>query len=194
MGIILIAFIILGTFLMVFVNQFWNTRNLNKAKVDLNSYVLLTTQALENKDGKLEVKDQETFNLMIDLSKNNSYNLIITDAAGTVYRITRQDKNIKKGYQMPYYVTNTLIKDQYYESEQKTDFFYSDTKLTVASPFKLKLTEGTKEGMAIAGYIFVCVPEHTIENELPNQIFHILIYAVLASVLVSCLLAGWVQK
>ena len=57
MGIILIAFIILGTFLMVFVNQFWNTRNLNKAKVDLNSYVLLTTQALENKDGKLEVKD-----------------------------------------------------------------------------------------------------------------------------------------
>ena len=98
MGIILIAFIILGTFLMVLVNQFWNTRNLNKAKVDLNSYVLLTTQALENKDGKLEVKDQETFNLMIDLSKNNSYNLIITDAAGTVYRITRQDKNIKKGY------------------------------------------------------------------------------------------------
>ena len=44
--------------------------------------------------------------------------------------------------------------------------------------------------MVIAGYIFVCVPEHTIENELPNQIFQILIYAVSASVLVSCLLAG----
>ena len=41
MGIILIAFIILGTFLMVFVNQFWDTRNLKKAKEDLNSYVLL---------------------------------------------------------------------------------------------------------------------------------------------------------
>ena len=102
MGIILIAFIILGTFLMVFVNQFWDTRNLNKAKEDLNSYVLLTSKALENKDGKLEVKDQETFNLMIDLSKNSSYNLIITNAAGTVYKITRPDKNIKKGYQMPY--------------------------------------------------------------------------------------------
>ena len=85
MGIILIAFIILGTFLMVFVNQFWDTRNLKKAKEDLNSYVLLTTKALENNNGQLEVKDQETFNLMIDLSKNNSYNLIITDAAGTVY-------------------------------------------------------------------------------------------------------------
>lgn len=190
MGIILIAFIILGTFLMVFVNQFWDTRNLNKAKEDLNSYVLLTSKALENKNGKLEVKDQETFNLMIDLSKNSSYNLIITNAAGTVYKITRPDKNIKKGYQMPYYVTNALIKDQYYESETKTDFFYSDTKLTVASPFKLKLTEDKNKGMAIAGYIFVCVPEHTIENGLPNQIFQILIYAVLASVLVSCLLAG----
>lgn len=190
MGIILIAFIILGTFLMVFVNQFWDTRNLNKAKEDLNSYVLLTSKALENKDGKLEVKDQETFNLMIDLSRNSSYNLIITNAAGTVYKITRPDKNIKKGYQMPYYVTNALIKDQYYESETKTDFFYSDTKLTVASPFKLKLTEDKNKGMAIAGYIFVCVPEHTIENGLPNQIFQILIYAVLASVLVSCLLAG----
>lgn len=96
MGIILIAFIILGTFLMVFVNQFWDTRNLKKAKEDLNSYVLLTTKALENNNGQLEVKDQETFNLMIDLSKNNSYNLIITDAAGTVYKITRPDKNIKK--------------------------------------------------------------------------------------------------
>lgn len=190
MGIILIAFIILGTFLMVFVNQFWDTRNLNKAKEDLNSYVLLTSKALENKNGKLEVKDQETFNLMIDLSKNSSYNLIITNAAGTVYKITRPDKNIKKGYQMPYYVTNALIKDQYYESETKTDFFYSDTRLTVASPFKLKLTEDKNKGMAIAGYIFVCVPEHTIENGLPNQIFQILIYAVLASVLVSCLLAG----
>lgn len=190
MGIILIAFIILGTFLMVFVNQFWDTRNLNKAKEDLNSYVLLTSKALENKDGKLEVKDQETFNLMIDLSKNSSYNLIITNAAGTVYKITRPDKNIKKGYQMPYYVTNALIKDQYYESETKTDFFYSDTKLTVASPFKSKVTEDKNKGMAIAGYIFVCVPEHTIENGLPNQIFQILIYAVLASVLVSCLLAG----
>ena len=190
MGIILIAFIILGTFLMVFVNQFWDTRNLNKAKEDLNSYVLLTTKALENKDGKLEVKDQETFNLMIDLSRNSSYNLIITNAAGTVYKITRPDKNIKKGYQMPYYVTNALIKDQYYESETKTDFFYSDTKLTVASPFKSKVTEDKNKGMAIAGYIFVCVPEHTIENGLPNQIFQILIYAVLASVLVSCLLAG----
>ena len=188
MGIILIAFIILGTFLMVFVNQFWDTRNLNKAKEDLNSYVLLTSKALENKDGKLEVKDQETFNLMIDLSKNSSYNLIITNAAGTVYKITRPDKNIKKGYQMPYYVTNALIKDQYYESETKTDFFYSDTKLTVASPFKSKVTEDKNKDMAIAGYIFVCVPEHTIENELPNQIFQILIYAVLASV--SCLLAG----
>lgn len=190
MGIILIAFIILGTFLMVFVNQFWDTRNLKKAKEDLNSYVLLTTKALENKNGKLEVKDQETFNLMIDLSRNSSYNLIITNAAGTVYKITRPDKNIKKGYQMPYYVTNALIKDQYYESETKTDFFYSDTRLTVASPFKLKLTEDKNKGMAIAGYIFVCVPEHTIENGLPNQIFQILIYAVLASVLVSCLLAG----
>lgn len=190
MGIILIAFIILGTFLMVFVNQFWDTRNLKKAKEDLNSYVLLTTKALENKNGQLEVKDQETFNLMIDLSKNSSYNLIITNAAGTVYKITRPDKNIKKGYQMPYYVTNALIKDQYYESETKTDFFYSDTRLTVASPFKLKLTEDKNKGMAIAGYIFVCVPEHTIENGLPNQIFQILIYAVLASVLVSCLLAG----
>ena len=190
MGIILIAFIILGTFLMVFVNQFWDTRNLNKAKEDLNSYVLLTSKALENKNGKLEVKDQETFNLMIDLSKNSSYNLIITNAAGTVYKITRPDKNIKKGYQMPYYVTNALIKDQYYESETKTDFFYSDTRLTVASPFKLKVTEDKNKGMAIAGYIFVCVPEHTIENGLPNQIFQILIYAVLASVLVSCLLAG----
>ena len=38
MGIILIAFIILGTFLMVFVHQFWDTRNINKAKEDLNSY------------------------------------------------------------------------------------------------------------------------------------------------------------
>lgn len=190
MGIILIAFIILGTFLMVFVNQFWDTRNLNKAKEDLNSYVLLTSKALENKDGKLEVKDQETFNLMIDLSRNSSYNLIITNAAGTVYKITRPDKNIKKGYQMPYYVTNALIKDQYYESETKTDFFYSDTKLTVASPFKSKVTEDKNKGMTIAGYIFVCVPEHTIENGLPNQIFQILIYAVLASVLVSCLLAG----
>ena len=84
MGIILIAFIILGTFLMVFVNQFWDTRNLNKAKEDLNSYVLLTSKALENNNGQLEVKDQETFNLMIDLSKNNSYNLIITNAAGPV--------------------------------------------------------------------------------------------------------------
>lgn len=91
---------------------------------------------------------------------------------------------------MPYYVTNALIKDQYYESETKTDFFYSDTKLTVASPFKSKVTEDKNKDMAIAGYIFVCVPEHTIENELPNQIFQILIYAVLASVLVSCLLAG----
>ena len=190
MGIILIAFIILGTFLMVFVNQFWDTRNLKKAKEDLNSYVLLTTKALENNNGQLEVKDQETFNLMIDLSRNSSYNLIITNAAGTVYKITRPDKNIKKGYQMPYYVTNALIKDQYYESETKTDFFYSDTKLTVASPFKSKVTEDKNKGMAIAGYIFVCVPEHTIENGLPNQIFQILIYAVLASVLVSCLLAG----
>ena len=190
MGIILIAFIILGTFLMVFVNQFWDTRNLNKAKEDLNSYVLLTSKALETKNGKLEVKDPETFNLMIDLSKNNSYNLIITDAAGTVYKITRPDKNIKKGYQMPFYVTNALIKDQYYESETKTNFFYSDTKLTVASPFKLKVTGNKNEDMVIAGYIFVCVPEHTIENELPNQIFQILIYAVSASVLVSCLLAG----
>lgn len=190
MGIILIAFIILGTFLMVFVNQFWDTRNLKKAKEDLNSYVLLTTKALENKNGNLEVKDQETFNLMIDLSKNSSYNLIITNAAGTVYKITRPDKNIKKGYQMPFYVTNALIKDQYYESETKTDFFYSDTKLTVASPFKSKVTEDKNKDMAIAGYIFVCVPEHTIENGLPNQIFQILIYAVLASVLVSCLLAG----
>ena len=177
MGIILIAFIILGTFLMVFVNQFWDTRNLKKAKEDLNSYVLLTTKALENNNGQLEVKDQETFNLMIDLSKNNSYNLIITDAAGTVYKITRPDKNIKKGYQMPFYVTNALIKDQYYESETKTDFFYSDTKLTVASPFKLKLTEDKNKDIAIAGYIFVCVPEHTIENGLPNQIFQILIFA-----------------
>ena len=73
MGIILIAFIILGTFLMVFVNQFWDTRNLKKAKEDLNSYVLLTTKALENNNGQLEVKDQETFNLMIDLSRNSSY-------------------------------------------------------------------------------------------------------------------------
>lgn len=91
---------------------------------------------------------------------------------------------------MPFYVTNALIKDQYYESETKTDFFYSDTKLTVASPFKLKLAEDKNKDIAIAGYIFVCVPEHTIENGLPNQIFQILIYAVLASVLVSCLLAG----
>ena len=96
MGIILVAFIILGTFLMVFVNQFWDTRNLKKAKEDLNSYVLLTTKALENKNGKLEVKDQETFNLMIDLSKNNSYNLIITDSSGTVTKLQGRTKTSKK--------------------------------------------------------------------------------------------------
>ena len=190
MGIILIAFIILGTFLMVFVNQFWDTRNINKAKEDLNTYVLLTTKALANKDGNLKVKDKETFNLITSLSKNSSYNVIITDASGTVYSVTRPDKNIKKGYLMPYYVTNTLIKDKFYESDKKTDFFYNDTKMTVASPFKLKLTEGKKEGYAIVGYVFVCVPEHTVENELPNMIFQILIYAVSASILVSCLLAG----
>ena len=63
MGIILIAFIILGTFLMVFVNQFWNTRNLNKAKVDLNSYVLLTTQALEIKTVNLKLKTKKPLTL-----------------------------------------------------------------------------------------------------------------------------------
>ena len=63
MGIILIAFIILGTFLMVFVNQFWDTRNLKKAKEDLNSYVLLTTKALENNTVSLKLKTKKPLTL-----------------------------------------------------------------------------------------------------------------------------------
>lgn len=186
MGIVTVAFTILGSFLLVFVNQFWDSRNASKAREDLNTYTLLVSESLKTSNGKLLVKDKSSWNLVKDLSENSSYDIIVTDSSGIVYKVTRQDSNIKKGYQVPYYVTNQLIKDRFYENDTDADIFYSDTGLIVAAPFELNVGLTT----TTAGYVFVCIPEKVIDNELPNQIALIFLYAVAASIIVACLLAG----
>lgn len=185
-GIILVSFFILGAFLMAFVSKYWNGLEKDQIKNSINDIGHLVSDCVLTSNGKIWIEDRSEWEMVEALCNSYNYDLIVTDSEGVVYKITRLDTDIKRGYKISPDVMDTLFKDKHYEEYENVTGFYDDTEVCVAQPFRVQV------GLTntLAGYIFICSTD-TMQNDLPWQVFKIFIYAVVASLIVSCLLAGF---
>ncbi|MCI6652962.1 MAG: HAMP domain-containing histidine kinase [Ruminococcus sp.] len=184
-GIILVAFIILGAFLMAFVTQYWSTREKNRVEDSIENISDLVSSCMETSNGNLWISERSTWDQVIELSSSYNYDIIVTDSDGVVYKTTRRDDVLKRGYQISNDAMSPLIKNDKYKEESYTGHFYNDTEICVAAPLRVAVGLTT----TTAGYVFVC-SSNAISNDLPLQVAEILLYAVVASLIVSVVLAG----
>ena len=185
-SIILVSFLILGAFLMAFVSKYWNGLEKDQIKSSIGDIGSLVSDCMATSNGKIWIDDKNEWYMVEALCHSYNYDLIVTDSEGVVYKITRLDDEIKRGYRINSEIMKKLYESKNYESYEGTNDFYDDTEICVASPFKVQI------GLTntLAGYIFICSNE-TLQNDLPWQVFKIFLYAVVASLIVSCLLAGF---
>ena len=185
MGIIVVAFIILGLFLMAFVTQYWTTREKNQVEDSIENISELVSSCMETSNGSLWISERSIWEQVIELSNSYNYDIIVTDSDGVVFKTTRRDDVLKRGYQISNDVMVPLIKNNTYKEEDYTGHFYDDTKISMASPLRVAVGLTT----TTAGYMFVC-SSNEMSNDAPLQVAKILLYAVVASLIVSVVLAG----
>lgn len=185
MGIIVVAFIILGLFLMAFVTQYWTTREKNQVEDSIENISELVSSCMETSNGNLWISERPIWEQVIELSNSYNYNIIVTDSDGVVFKTTRRDDVLKRGYQISNDAMVPLIKNNTYKEEDYTGHFYDDTKICMASPLRVEVGLTT----TTAGYMFVC-SSNEMSDDLPLQVAEILLYAVVASLIVSVVLAG----
>ena len=185
MGIIVVAFIILGLFLMAFVTQYWTTREKNQVEDSIENISELVSSCIETSNGSLWISERSIWEQVIELSNSYNYDIIVTDSDGVVFKTTRRDDVLKRGYQISNDVMVPLIKNNTYKEEDYTGHFYDDTKISMASPLRVAVGLTT----TTAGYMFVC-SSNEMSDDAPLQVAKILLYAVVASLIVSVVLAG----
>ena len=185
MGIILVAFIILGIFLMAFVTQYWTTREKNQVENIIGNISELVSSCMDTSNGNLSIRENSTWVQVIDLSKSFNYDIIVTDPDGVVFETTRHNAILKKGYHISDDAMVPLIKNNSYKEEEYTGNFYDDTEICMASPLRIEVGLTT----TTAGYVFVC-SSNEMGDELPLQVAEILLYAAVASLIISVVLAG----
>lgn len=185
MGIIVVAFIILGLFLMAFVTQYWTTREKNQVEDSIENISELVSSCMETSNGSLWISERSIWEQVIELSNSYNYDIIVTDSDGVVFKTTRRDDVLKRGYQISNDVMVPLIKNNTYKEEDYTGHFYDDTKISMASPLRVAVGLTT----TTAGYMFVC-SSNEMSDDAPLQVAKILLYAVVASLIVSVVLAG----
>lgn len=185
MGIIVVAFIILGIFLMAFVTQYWTTREKNQVEDSIENISELVSSCMETSNGNLWISEKSIWEQVIELSNSYNYDIIVTDSDGVVFKTTRRDDNLKRGYQISNDAMVPLIKNNTYKEEDYTGHFYDDTKICMASPLRVEVGLTT----TTAGYMFVC-SSNEMSDDVPLQVAEILLYAVVASLIVSVVLAG----
>lgn len=185
MGIIVVAFIILGLFLMAFVTQYWTTREKNQVEDSIENISELVSSCMETSNGNLWISERPIWEQVIELSNSYNYDIIVTDSDGVVFKTTRRDDVLKRGYQISNDAMVPLIKNNTYKEEDYTGHFYDDTKICMASPLRVEVGLTT----TTAGYMFVC-SSNEMSDDLPLQVAEILLYAVVASLIVSVVLAG----
>lgn len=185
MGIIVVAFIILGLFLMAFVTQYWTTREKNQVEDSIENISELVSSCMETSNGSLWISERSIWEQVIELSNSYNYDIIVTDSDGVVFKTTRRDDVLKRGYQISNDVMVPLIKNNTYKEEDYTGHFYDDTKISMASPLRVEVGLTT----TTAGYMFVC-SSNEMSDDAPLQVAKILLYAVVASLIVSVVLAG----
>ncbi|MGN0460237.1 MAG: ATP-binding protein [Ruminococcus sp.] len=184
-GIIIVAFLILGAFLMAFVTQYWTTREKNQVEDSIENISELVSSCMETSNGNLWISERSTWEQVIELSNSYNYDIIVTDSDGVVFKTTRRDDVLKRGYQISNEAMVPLIKNNSYKEEDYTGHFYDDTKICMASPLRVEVGLTT----TTAGYVFVC-SSNAMNDDLPLQVAEILLYAVVASLIVSVVLAG----
>ncbi|MGN1132307.1 MAG: histidine kinase dimerization/phospho-acceptor domain-containing protein, partial [Ruminococcus sp.] len=184
-GIIIVAFLILGAFLMAFVTQYWTTREKNQVEDSIENISELVSSCMETSNGNLWISERSTWEQVIELSNSYNYDIIVTDSDGVVFKTTRRDDVLKRGYQISNEAMVPLIRDNSYKEEDYTGHFYDDTKICMASPLRVEVGLTT----TTAGYVFVC-SSNAMNDDLPLQVAEILLYAVVASLIVSVVLAG----
>ena len=185
MWIIVVAFIILGLFLMAFVTQYWTTREKNQVEDSIENISELVSSCMETSNGSLWISERSIWEQVIELSNSYNYDIIVTDSDGVVFKTTRRDDVLKRGYQISNDVMVPLIKNNTYKEEDYTGHFYDDTKISMASPLRVAVGLTT----TTAGYMFVC-SSNEMSDDAPLQVAKILLYAVVASLIVSVVLAG----
>ena len=100
MGIIVVAFIILGLFLMAFVTQYWTTREKNQVEDSIENISELVSSCMETSNGSLWISERSIWEQVIELSNSYNYDIIVTDSDGVVFKTTRRDDVLKRGYQI----------------------------------------------------------------------------------------------
>ncbi|MGN1125927.1 MAG: ATP-binding protein [Ruminococcus sp.] len=185
MGILLVAFMILGAFLMAFVTQYWTTREKNRVEDSVGNISELVSGCMDTSNGNLWIRERSIWEQVIELSNSYKYDIIVTDPDGVVFETTRHDGIIKKGYQISNEAMAPLIKNNSYKEEDHTGHFYNDTEICMASPLRVEVGLTT----TTAGYVFVC-SSNEMGDDLPLQVAEILLYAAVASLIVSVVLAG----
>jgi signal transduction histidine kinase len=183
--IVLVSFIILGVFLMTFVGQYWRNYEFNQIKKSIDDIDTVVTGAVEISNGELSIKDESAWELLKHIAKSYEYDILLTDYDGKVVETTRIDKNIKVNTQISEDIINHLAKNKYYEERSAQGNFYEDTQVCVGEAVMVQV--GATE--TNAGYIIVCSANY-VNSEMPFQIFMIFIYAVVAALIISIVLAG----
>jgi signal transduction histidine kinase len=183
--IVLVSFIILGVFLMTFVGQYWRNCEFNQIKKSIDDIDTVVTGAVEISNGELSIKDESAWELLKHIAKSYEYDILLTDYDGKVVETTRIDKNIKVNTQISEDIINHLAKNKYYEERSAQGNFYEDTQVCVGEAVMVQV--GATE--TNAGYIIVCSANY-VNSEMPFQIFMIFIYAVVAALIISIVLAG----
>lgn len=172
---------------MTFVNQYWTEENISTVSESLPSATELVADSMETSNGKLWMSDKKAWEMVIELSESYRYDVVVADSEGVVYKTTRRDDVLKRGYKINRDVISSIIRDEIYEESDYTGNFYEDTTLCLGCPLRLSVGLTT----TTAGYVFLCTTDEKISGEMPSQIFQILLYAVIASLIVSGTLAGW---
>ena len=93
-GIILVTFIILGAFLMAFINKYWDGLEKDQIRDSIDDIGSLVSDCVETSNGKIWIDDRQEWEMVETLARSYNYDLIVTDSEGVVYKITRLDDTI----------------------------------------------------------------------------------------------------
>lgn len=170
---------------MTFVGQYWRNYEFDQIRKSIDNIETVASRAVEISNGELSITDSESWEFLEHLAEGYQYDLMLVDYDGYVVETTRVDNNIKKNVQISENVVNSLAKNKYYEEKSSTGNFYEDTQVCVGEPVKVQV--GATE--TNAGYIIVCSSDY-VNSEMPGQVFFIFVYAVVAALIVSSVLAG----
>ncbi len=173
---------------MAFINKYWDGLEKDQIRDSIDDIGSLVSDCVETSNGKIWIDDRQEWEMVETLARSYNYDLIVTDSEGVVYKITRLDDNIKRGYKISDQIMESLYEYKSFETYEGTDDFYDDTEVCVASPFKVQVGLTT----TLAGYVFICSTD-TLQNDLPWQVFKIFLYAVIAALIVSIVLAGFIS-